>query len=193
MKSLHFSREGHRFFDSEPSGAPWLPGVPDASQMPPTSLPDTSQMFPGCLPDGSQMSPRCLQMPPDASRCFQMPPDASRCLQMPPDASRCVQMPPDASIQMPPDASRCFQMPPDVSRCLQMPPDASRCFQMLPDASQMFTHTQTSSHRVNSAGDHKKQLFGVARRSHIYIYICPHRTAHLLMREKGKLADGKTT
>ena len=115
----------------------------------------------GCLPDASQMPPRCLQMPPDASRCPQMPPDASRCLQIPQDASRCLQMFPDASRCLP-DAYRCLQMPP----YLQMPPDAARCFQMLPDASQMLTDTQTSSHRVNSAGDHKKKVFGVARRSH---------------------------
>ena len=102
---------------------------------------------------------------PDASRCPQMLADASRCLQMPP---RCLQMPPRC-LQMPPDASRCLKMPPDASRYLQMPPEACKCFQMLPDTSQMRTHTQTSSHRVNSAGDHKRQLFGVARRSHINI------------------------
>ena len=58
------------------------------------------------------------------------------------------------------------------------PQIACRCLQMFHgcDASQMpprclllnrYTDTQTSSHRVNSAGDHKKQLFGVARRSHM--------------------------
>ena len=56
-------------------------------------------------------------------------------------------------------ASRCLQM---FHGCdaSQMPP---RCLQL-----NRYTDTQTSSHRVNSAGDHKKQLFGVARRSHIY-------------------------
>ena len=97
-------------------GAPWEPGLPDASQMPPI-----------CLPDASRCS-RCLQMPPDASRCLQMPPDAS---QMPPDVSRCL---PDADD----DDSRCLQMLPRCSRCL---PDASqmpsRCVQMLPYASKM--------------------------------------------------------
>ena len=59
---------GINFWDSEPPGAPWPPGVPDASQMPP--------MPPRCLPDASQMPLRCLS---DASHAdaSQMPP---RCL-----------------------------------------------------------------------------------------------------------------
>ena len=49
---------GINFWDSEPPGAPWPPGVPDASQMP--SMPPM-QMPLRCLSDASQMPPRCAQ------------------------------------------------------------------------------------------------------------------------------------
>ena len=64
-------------------------------------------------------------------------------------ASRVVWLP-----KWPLGGPAASQVPPRI----QMPP---RCLLL-----NRYTDTQTSSHRVNSAGDHKQQLFGVARRSH---------------------------